>query len=179
MQYAVQLDDSWSRNADTLPKNVKKLHLGKWNSTFEVHWISPWNAESICWIWRCSDPQPQNKLTIGSGSKTTVAKGPRSGAKGGPPRYTVVKWAEILAPSQMTSYFSSRHWSHEKPMLFNAKPMREDTLITEDRAVDTFEHSYQSCTRLDLSPASETMVQSCWAEAVDLAFYQWQTKRQM
>lgn len=42
------------------------------------------------------------------GSKTAIPERPRSGAKQGPPRYTVVKGAEILAPSQMNNSFSSR-----------------------------------------------------------------------
>lgn len=73
------------------------------------------NAGSICWIWGCSDAHRQNKLTIGSGSKTTIPKRPRSGAKGGPPRYTAVKWAEILAPLLMSSSFSSRRTAELAP----------------------------------------------------------------
>lgn len=99
---------SWMTVAAKTNALKKSLHLRKWNPTFLVHRTSPLNAGSICWIWGCSGPHPENKLTAGSGSKTAIPERPRSGAKRGPPRYTVVNRDEILAPSQMNNSFSSR-----------------------------------------------------------------------
>lgn len=98
---------SWMTVAAKTSALKKSLHLGKWNPTFLVHWTSPLNAGSICWIWGCSGPHPENKLTARSGSKTAIPERLRFGAKRGPPRYTVVKGAEILALSQMNNTFSS------------------------------------------------------------------------
>ena len=94
---------SKSRGDCTLPKNVKKLHVEERNSRPHLEMLNPYAG-----FWGSSDSHPENKLTIGSGSKTAIPKRPRSGAKAGPPRYTVVKWAEILARLLMTSSLSSR-----------------------------------------------------------------------
>lgn len=53
-----------------LPKNVRELHLGDGNSRPHLEkMLDPYVGSGVC-----SEPHPENKLTIGSGSKTTKPK---------------------------------------------------------------------------------------------------------
>lgn len=131
MQHTIQLDVSRSRGDCTLPKNVKKLYLGKGYSQPHLVMLDPYVG-----FWGCNDPHPKNKLIIVSGSQTTTPKRPKSRAKGGPPRYTVVKWSEILAPLLMTGSFSSRQIAEPTPKPLQAN-IALDSLSLQGQSQET------------------------------------------